>query len=113
MKVVNDVIKEIGLTNCTTQCSRVEKIDLKFDFVISRAVTSIPQLIAWIRNKILVRNFNTLHNGLFCLKGGGLEEEMAGIENKYRIFNINAFFTEDFFGTKKIAYVDLTGNNQR
>ncbi len=111
MKVVSDIIKETGLTNCVTQWSRVEKVNKKFDFVVSRAVTDIPRLTDWISNKILNRNFNSLHNGMFYLKGGHFEEELEGIDYKYKIFNINRFFSEDFFKTKKIVYIDLTSNS--
>ena len=110
MNVVSDIIKETGLTNCMTQWSRVEKVNMKFDFVVSRAVTVIPRLIEWIGNKILNRSFNSLHNGMFYLKGGHFEEELKCIEYKYNIFYINRFFSEDFFKTKKIVYIDLTSD---
>ena len=108
IKVVHDVIKKTGLANCITQCTRVEKIDHQFDFVVSRAVTDLLQLIHWIRNKVLNRNFNSLHNGLLYLKGGNVEAELKDIEYNYKIFNISSFYSEDFFETKKIVYVDLT-----
>lgn len=111
MKVVSDVIKETGLTNCMAQWSRIEKVNMKFDFVVSRAVTDIPRLIDWISDKILDRHFNSLHNGMFYLKGGHFEKELEGIDYKFKIFNINRFFSEDFYKTKKIVYIDLTSNS--
>ncbi len=111
MKVVDSVIKEIGLTNCMTQCCRVENIQLKFDFVVSRAVTLLPKLIHWISGKIRYKSFNSLQNGLLYLKGGHFEEELKGIPYKYEIFKINHFFSEDFFETKKIVYINMTANN--
>jgi 16S rRNA (guanine527-N7)-methyltransferase len=112
IKVVNDVIKETGLTNCETQCSRVEIIDLKFDFVLSRAVTILPQLILWIRKKILNRSFNSLNNGMLALKGGNPEEELKNLEYPYKVFNIDSFFSEDYFRTKKIIHIDLTAGKR-
>jgi 16S rRNA (guanine527-N7)-methyltransferase len=112
IKVVNDVIKETGLTNCMTQCSRVENIDLKFDFIVCRAVSVLPQLIIWIGKKILNRSFNYLNNGILCLKGGNPEEELKGTKYNYKIYNINSFFSEDFFKTKKVVYLDLTTNRR-
>lgn len=112
IKVVDAVIKETGLTNCETRYSRVENIDLKFDFVLSRAVTVMPQLILWIRKKILNRSINSLNNGMLSLKGGNPEEELKDIEYDYKVFNIDSFFSEDYFRTKKIIHVDLTASNR-
>jgi 16S rRNA (guanine527-N7)-methyltransferase len=112
IKVVNDIIKETGLTNCVTQCSRVENINLKFDFIVCRAVTVLPQLIHWIGNKVLKRSFNSLHNGILYLKGDNPEKELKGTKYNYKVFNINSFFSEDFFKTKKVVYIDLTTNSK-
>ena len=112
MNVVKDVIKEAGLTNCMVRWSRIEKLDMQFDFVVSRAVTVIPRMIDWISDKILTESFNSLPNGIFYLKGGHFEEELKGVEYKYRIFNVNHFFSEDYFKTKKIVYIDLTGSKR-
>ncbi len=110
IKVVSDAIKEVGLTNCVAHWSRVEDLDAKFDFVVSRAVTKIPQLIEWIGDKILSQSFNSFQNGMFYLKGGHFEGELKGIEYQYEISNINQFFSEDFFKTKKIIYINLTSS---
>ncbi len=112
IKVVNAVIKETGLPNCETKCSRVEMIDSKFDFVLSRAVTGLPQLILWIRKKILNRSLNILNNGILSLKGGNPEEELKNLEYDYQFFNIDSFFSEDYFRTKKIIHIDLTASNR-
>jgi 16S rRNA (guanine527-N7)-methyltransferase len=85
--------------------SRAEEVDEKFDFVVSRAVTTLPDFMAWVQNKYLVKSINDLPNGLLYLKGGNLEEEIASVVNKTKLFNIGDFFSEEFFDTKKVVYV--------
>ncbi|MBN2215179.1 MAG: 16S rRNA (guanine(527)-N(7))-methyltransferase RsmG [Bacteroidales bacterium] len=112
IKVADNIIRETGLANCMTRCTRVEAIGLEFDFIVSRAVTGIPQLICWIRDMILKESFNSMHNGILCLKGGSIEEELKDIEYNHEIFNISSFFSEDYFETKKVVYIDLSPDNR-
>jgi 16S rRNA (guanine527-N7)-methyltransferase len=104
IKVVNEVSKAVGLTNLTTQVERVEKIDRKFDFVVSRAVTEFPVFYTWMKGKFLAKSFNDLPNGILYLKGGDLKEEFGRFYNKCEFFELKNFFTEEFFGTKKVVY---------
>jgi 16S rRNA (guanine527-N7)-methyltransferase len=69
-------------------------------------------LILWIRKKILNRSFNSLNNGMLSLKGGNPEEELKDLKYDYKVFNIDSFFSEDYFRTKKIIHVDLTTSNR-
>jgi len=101
--VVNEVIKSLNLKNVITSSDRVEKLTGKYDFVISRAVTKMAPFKKLIKGKIKKDSFNDLPNGILYLKGGDLSEELKGIPNKQ--YNIQDFFEEDFFETKKIVYV--------
>jgi 16S rRNA (guanine527-N7)-methyltransferase len=105
IKVVNEVASAIGLQNLRALLSRAEGVDEKFDFVVSRAVTTLPDFMVWVQNKYLVKSFNDMPNGLLYLKGGNLDEEIASVVNKTKLFNISDFFSEEFFDTKKVVYV--------
>ncbi len=111
IKVVRTVVQELGLGNCMPVNSRIEDIDMKFDFIVSRAVTKLPEFLCWTKNKIKTPGFNTFNNGIFYLKGGNLDDELNKISNKLMIFNINSYFSEDYFETKKIVYIDLSKDN--
>lgn len=105
IKVVNEVASAIGLQNLRALHSRAEGVDEKFDFVVSRAVTTLPDFMVWVQNNYLVKSFNDMPNGLLYLKGGNLDEEIASVVNKTKLFNISDFFSEEFFDTKKVVYV--------
>jgi len=101
--VVKAVAEEIGLTNLTAVHGRAEKVKEKFHFVVSRAVTQMPEFLRWLKGKFEKEQFNPKHNGVLYLKGGDLAEELAGI--KCEIFNLKNYFDEEFFDTKKVIYV--------
>ncbi|MCK9616305.1 MAG: 16S rRNA (guanine(527)-N(7))-methyltransferase RsmG [Lentimicrobiaceae bacterium] len=105
IQVVNAVIKDLGLTNVKAEQKRVEQVQEKFDFVISRAVTQLPIFFQWVQGKIISGGFNNLPNGILYLKGGDLEDELCSIKKKYKVFNLSDFFTEEYFITKKIVYI--------
>lgn len=107
IKVVQEVVEALGLKNVDSTHERAENIKGKYDFIISRAVTKMPQFITWVRNKISKKQKNGLPNGILYLKGGDLTEEMKDIKSFNEIFNISDFFEGDFFETKKIVYVQL------
>ncbi|CEN48934.1 16S rRNA (guanine(527)-N(7))-methyltransferase RsmG [Capnocytophaga canis] len=106
IKVVKEVAKEIGLENVTAINSRVELIDKKFDFIVSRAVTQMPEFVKWIKGKVKKDGKHELPNGILYLKGGDLSEELATFTN-VQLYNISDFFTEDFFETKKVVYLRI------
>ena len=85
--------------------ARAELIPEKFDFVISRAVTAMPVFLTWIEKKFNKKNNNDLPNGILYLKGGDLIEEMSPVKKHYKFHELNTFFKEDFFETKKVVYV--------
>jgi 16S rRNA (guanine527-N7)-methyltransferase len=105
IKVVEEVAKGLELTNVTPLNLRIEQVDLKVDFVLSRAVTRFTTFHGWVKNKFLKGGFNSLDNGILYLKGGDLEEEMKVYGKKYQVFELSNFFDEEFFETKKIVYV--------
>jgi len=106
--VVNEVINALGLKNVKANQIRAELLQEDYDFVVSRAVAKIGDLKAWVKNKITKHYQHELKNGLICLKGGDLSEEIkeAGIKNA-KIFELSNYFTEPFFETKKVVYVPL------
>lgn len=104
IKVVNEVAKGLGLTNLTSQHERAEKVDGKFDFVVSRAVTEFPVFYTWLKGKFLTKSFNDLPNGVLYLKGGDLKEEFGRFYNSCQFFDLKNYFAEEFFDTKKVVY---------
>lgn len=105
IKVVKEVINELDLKNVSATHNRAEKINDKFDFIVSRAVTKMPKFLSWTKGKFLKENKNKLENGILYLKGGDLREEMASIKKEVEYFNINKFYSEQFFETKKVVYI--------
>lgn len=105
IKVVNEVATSLGLTNVRAIHERAEKINEKFDFIVSRAVTAMPGFLLWTRNKFAKIQKNSFPNGILYLKGGDLTEEMTTVKNHYELYDISTFFKEDFFETKKVVYV--------
>ena len=107
IKVVQEVANTLGLTNVTAHHKRAEQINEQFDFIVSRAVTAMPAFLTWTRNKFIKLNKNTLSNGILYLKGGDLREEMKEVKQKVVYHEIPKFYSEDFFETKKVVYLDM------
>lgn len=105
IKVVNAVAESIGLSNVSAIHERAEKIDNKFDFIISRAVTNLPDFYNWVKNKIKKDNKHDFKNGIMYLKGGDIEEELSPFKNRHEVYDIYKAFEEPFFETKKLVYI--------
>lgn len=105
IKVVKEVANSLHLNNVTASHERAENIHEKFDFVVSRAVTQMPVFMTWLKGKFKKEQINALPNGILYLKGGDLTEEMKTIRNYHTYYQINDYFKEDFFETKKVVYV--------
>ena len=103
IKVVEAVSERLGLKNVTAVHGRAEKLKEKFHFVVSRAVTQMPEFLRWLRGKFEKEQFNEKHNGVLYLKGGDLAEELAGL--RCEIFQLKNYFEEEFFDTKKVVYL--------
>ena len=105
IKVVNEVAAALGLKNVTAEQVRVESMSEKFDFIVSRAVTAFPAIVALTRKRLLKESFNDLPNGIIYLKGGDFEEEIQDFRERITVYNIPDFFEEEFFETKKVIYM--------
>ena len=107
IKVVSDVINRIGLTNTKAMQIRAEELDGEYDFVVSRAVTTLGEFVPWVKKKISKTQYNPLHNGILYLKGGDLQNELFPFRHKVKTWDISNFFDEEFFETKKVIYLPL------
>jgi len=105
LKVIEAISEEMELTNIESVHERAENYNEKFDFITSRAVTQFPKFINWVKNNISETHNNSMRNGIFYLKGGSFEEEIKKYKDKMKIYNIDDFFKEEFFKTKKVIYM--------
>lgn len=106
LKVVDEVVEGLALTNVKTTHSRVEKIDGTYDFIVSRAVAIMPTFVQWVKGKIAKQQNHELKNGILYLKGGDLTEELKDYRTT-TIYNLSDYFEEDFFETKKVVHLPL------
>lgn len=106
IKVVTAIAQSLELSNVIAIHSRVEKIKGNFDFIVSRAVTNMPNFVKQTRKKISKNNRNSLSNGILYLKGGDLHEELKDF-SKAKIYKLSDYFDEAFFDTKKVVYLPL------
>jgi len=103
--VVDSIVDSLKLDNICTSVSRVESLNSKHDFIVSRAVTNMSKFLNLTKGRIIKGGHNSLNNGIIYLKGGNLSEELKNIKNQ--MYNISDYFEEDFFETKKIVYVAI------
>jgi len=106
IKVVQAVAGELGLKNVKAEQIRAENVKGQFDFIVSRAVTNMPDFVSWVKTKIAKAQKHELANGILYLKGGDLTEELKDYQ-KIRLFDIPEFFKADFFETKKVVYLPV------
>jgi len=106
LKVVDEVVEGLGLTNIKTTHKRVEEINEQYDFIVSRAVAVMPTFVNWVKGKIAKKQKNELKNGILYLKGGDLGQELQ-IYTKSTIYDLSDFYSEDFFETKKLVHLPL------
>ena len=107
LKVAQDIAERIGLTNVTLQHGDVKEVKGRFDFVVSRAVMDLGDLVPLVKRFIDSEDRNAVPNGLLCLKGGDLSSEVAQYRNQVLIDELSSYFNEEFFKTKKILYLPL------
>ena len=107
IKVVNEVCAALDITNVKAIHQRVELLKGQFDFVVSRAVAPLSELLQWTKGKYSGDQRNALPNGLICLKGGDLKEEMNAVKTHYIVehYPLSEYFKESFFETKALIYV--------
>ena len=104
--VVKAVAEAIGLKNVKAEQMRAENVKGDYDFIVSRAVTNMPDFVSWIKDKIKKQNKHELKNGILYLKGGDLSEELKDFP-KSTEYNIADFFDSEFFETKKVVHLPL------
>lgn len=109
VKVATEIANAIGLKNVTTRHCRAEEEKQLFDFVVSRAVMPLTDLLKIIRKNIKKEQHNALPNGLICLKGGELEREVMPVKHQTLMYDLKDYFEEEFFETKKVVYVTING----
>jgi 16S rRNA (guanine527-N7)-methyltransferase len=107
IKVVQAVADALGLTNVVAEQVRAEQLTGKYDFVVSRAVTSLPEFVKWIRKNVSADHRNAMPNGVLYLKGGDLTEELKPFGKRSVVYNLSDFFTEEFYETKKLVYLPV------
>ena len=107
LKVAQDIAERIGLNNVTFQHGDVKEVKGRFDFVVSRAVMDLGDMVPLVRRFIDNEDHNAIPNGLICLKGGDLSGEVTKFRNKVLIDELSNYFKEEFFKTKKVLYLPL------
>lgn len=106
IKVVNEVATALQLKNLKAEQKRAELVTDKFDFIVSRAVTNMPDFVTWVKGKTKKQSVHELKNGILYLKGGDLTEELKDFP-KATLYNLSDFFTDEFFETKKVVHLAL------
>lgn len=107
IKVVNEVSQALSLTNVEAFHRRAQDEKGKYDFVVSRAVMPLPELVKLVQKNVSHKQKNALSNGLICLKGGDLTDELKPFKNRAEVFPLTHYFKEDFFETKKLVYLPI------
>lgn len=105
--VVKNIAEGLGLKNIKAEQIRAEQVKGEYDFIVSRAVTRLKEFYSWVNRKVKKDSNHTLYNGILYLKGGDLDEEMAELKKPYQIFELQDYFKEEFFETKKVVFVPL------
>ena len=111
IRVAQEISQAIGLTNCHPEHLRGEDEKEKYDFVVSRAVMPLPDLVKIVRKNIAKTQRNALPNGILCLKGGDLQAETQPFRNIVETTDISTFFTEDWFREKYVIYLPVQSIN--
>ena len=106
IKVVEEVSAGLGLSNVKITNDRVENIDGQYDFIVSRAVAQMETFVRWIKGRIAKKSEHELKNGILYLKGGYLTEELK-LYTSATIYDLNDYFEEEFFETKKVVHLPL------
>lgn len=106
IKVVESIANKLKLENVTCEQIRAEKINDKYDFVISRAVTGMPIFVEWVKKNIKTESTHDIENGILYLKGGDLKNELKSYPIK-TIYDLSKYFKDSFFDTKKLVHIPL------
>ena len=107
IKVGIEVSTAIGLKNITLKHLRIQDEKNKYDFVVSRAVMPLEDLVKLVQKNISKKQMNALPNGLICLKGGELQHEIQLFKNTAEMYEVSDYFKEEYFKTKKAVYLPI------
>lgn len=107
IKVVEEVKNSLQLKNVSTGQIRAEQLQTKFDFIVSRAVTGLPEFVKWVAKNISAQQKNALPNGILYLKGGDISKEIKPFKKQIFVQDLSEYFTEPFFETKKLVHLPL------
>ena len=105
--VVKEIVSELKLNNIEAFQKNAGEYHKKFDFIVSRAVTSMSKLVGLCQDNISKQNSHAIPNGLICLKGGDLNEELKDFRNTAQIIALSDYFKESFFETKYLVYLPM------
>ncbi|AWM14040.1 16S rRNA (guanine(527)-N(7))-methyltransferase RsmG [Flavobacterium sp. NRK F10] len=111
IKVVTEVANALGLKNVKAEQKRAELVKEEFDFIVSRAVTNMPDFVKWIKGRVAKDSVHEMKNGILYLKGGDLAEELAVYQN-VQLFDLADIFEGEFFETKKVVYLPMKYNKK-
>ncbi|HRB70618.1 16S rRNA (guanine(527)-N(7))-methyltransferase RsmG [Flavobacterium sp. WV_118_3] len=106
IRVVNEVATALGLQNVKAEQMRAENVKEEFDFIVSRAVTNMPDFVKWVKDKVKKKQNHELKNGILYLKGGDLTEELQDFP-KATQYDLADYFKTEFFETKKVVHLPL------
>ena len=106
--VVKAVAEAVGLENVKAEQARAETLKGEYDFVVSRAVARLKELYSWTSKKIKKRSEHPLPNGIVCLKGGDLADEIAEVGAPTKLFALSDYFAEPYFETKFVVHVEIS-----
>jgi 16S rRNA (guanine527-N7)-methyltransferase len=107
IKVVNEISSFLELKNVTTEQIRLENLMTKYDFVVSRAVTKLPEFAGWAKKNISPVHKNAIPNGILYLKGGDFTSEIKPFKNHVIVQELSKYFKEEYFETKKLVYIEF------
>lgn len=105
IKVAQSIAEVLELKNVSFLNSRVESLQTTFDFAIGRALSDLPEIFNWLKDRIKPDGFNDFPNGIIYLKGGDFDNELINITWNWRVYNLNEVFSEEWFETKKIVHL--------
>ena len=105
LTVVNDIAAVVGLQNITTEHVRLEAHRGRYDFIVSRAVSSIPEFLTMVSHLLPAERKNSPDQGILYLKGGEVDNELKMAKRKYKVSELSQFFKEEFFSTKKLIHI--------
>lgn len=107
LRVAEDVARQAGIANVTLQHGDIKEVKGTFDFVVSRAVMPLPDMVPLVRRLVERQQRNAIPNGLICLKGGDLDDELRPYAKQVLIEDLATYFDEPFFTTKKLVFLPL------